>query len=152
MTAKSPMKISRIAELSLPTLSVIAVILLWELVVRWRGIAPIFLPAPSSIAMTLWDMLADGTMEYHVGVTVLRILEAFNSETADWLSMFMFAYFTDLIAWRRRSPGDDVISGLDDAGERRRADRVLDSIEDGGCFVGDCGGAVVLDMISFEID
>jgi NitT/TauT family transport system permease protein len=77
MTAKSPMKISRVAELLLPTLSVIAVILLWELVVRWRGIAPIFLPAPSSIAMTLWDMLADGTMEYHVGVTVLRILAGF---------------------------------------------------------------------------
>ena len=32
--------------------------------VTWRGIAPIFLPAPSSIAVTLWDMIANGTKEF----------------------------------------------------------------------------------------
>ena len=77
MTAKPNKAWARLAELSLPALSVVAFIVLWEVIVRWRGIAPIFLPAPSSIAVTLWDMILDGTMEYHVGVTVLRIFAGF---------------------------------------------------------------------------
>ena len=77
MSAKSNRTLGRLAELSLPTLSVVTFIVLWEVVVRWRGIAPIFLPAPSSIAVTLWDMVLNGTMEYHVGVTVLRIFAGF---------------------------------------------------------------------------
>ena len=44
---------------------------------RWRGIAPIYLPAPSSIAVYLWRMIADGTMAYHLGVTLLRIFAGF---------------------------------------------------------------------------
>jgi NitT/TauT family transport system permease protein len=61
----------------LPTLSVAIFLVGWEMTVRWRGIAPIFLPAPSSIALYLWGMLADGTMEYHLGVTLLRIFAGF---------------------------------------------------------------------------
>jgi benzoyl-CoA 2,3-epoxidase subunit B len=39
---------------------------------------------------------ADALLERHSGsIDRPRILEAFNSDTADWLSMFMFAYFTD---------------------------------------------------------
>src|SRR5258708_3504631 len=39
---------------------------------------------------------ADALLARHAGsVDRPRILEAFNSDTADWLSMFMFAYFTD---------------------------------------------------------
>jgi NitT/TauT family transport system permease protein len=47
------------------------------MLVRWRGIQPIFLPAPSSIVYYLWQMLLDGTMEYHLGVTLLRIFAGF---------------------------------------------------------------------------
>ncbi len=68
---------NRILENVLPTLSVVLFLVVWELAVRWRGIAPIFLPAPSSIALYLWRMLADGTMEYHLGVTLLRIFAGF---------------------------------------------------------------------------
>ncbi|MCC6779999.1 MAG: ABC transporter permease [Hyphomicrobiales bacterium] len=67
----------RIAETVLPWLSVVLFLLLWELLVRWREIAPIFLPAPSSIAIYLWRMLADGTLEYHLAVTLLRIMAGF---------------------------------------------------------------------------
>jgi NitT/TauT family transport system permease protein len=58
-------------------LSIVLVVVVWEFVVRWRGIAPIFLPAPSSIAVYLWRMIADGSMEYHLGVTLLRIFAGF---------------------------------------------------------------------------
>lgn len=61
----------------LPASTVVLVLVVWEIYVRWKGIAPIFLPPPSSIAVYLWQMIADGTMEYHLGVTLLRILVGF---------------------------------------------------------------------------
>jgi NitT/TauT family transport system permease protein len=68
---------AKVVEKVLPALSVMIFLLAWELLVRWRGIAPIFLPAPTSIAAFLWRMIADGTMEYHLGVTLLRIFAGF---------------------------------------------------------------------------
>ena len=68
---------AKLLERVLPTLSVIILLAAWELLVRWRGIAPIFLPSPSSIAGFLWRMIADGTMEYHLAVTLLRIFAGF---------------------------------------------------------------------------
>jgi ABC-type nitrate/sulfonate/bicarbonate transport system permease component len=77
MTAKGKQSAARIAEAVLPTASVALFVLGWEIFVRARGIAPIFLPAPSVIAVYLWRMIADGTMEYHLGVTLLRIFAGF---------------------------------------------------------------------------
>lgn len=67
----------RFAEAVLPSLSVVVFLLAWEMLVRWGGIAPIFLPPPSLIAVYLWRMIADGTMEYNLGVTLLRIFAGF---------------------------------------------------------------------------
>ena len=67
----------RMLENVLPTLSIVVFLGIWELAVRWYGIAPIFLPAPTAIALHLWRMLIDGTMEYHLGVTLLRIFAGF---------------------------------------------------------------------------
>jgi ABC-type nitrate/sulfonate/bicarbonate transport system permease component len=77
MTPKGNTSVARIAEAVLPTASVALFVLGWEIFVRVRGIAPIFLPAPSVIAVYLWRMIADGTMEYHLGVTLLRIFAGF---------------------------------------------------------------------------
>jgi ABC-type nitrate/sulfonate/bicarbonate transport system permease component len=98
MTGKSNRSWGRIAELSLPTLSVVAFIVLWEVIVRWRGIAPIFLPAPSSIATTLWDMIANGTMEYHVGVTVLRIFVGFLVAAVTGIALGMLMGMSRIVA------------------------------------------------------
>jgi NitT/TauT family transport system permease protein len=68
---------NHILEATLPALTVVLVIALWEALVRFHGIAPIFLPAPSSIAVYLWRMIVDGTMEYNLGITLLRILVGF---------------------------------------------------------------------------
>ena len=68
---------AKFLENVLPMLSVVTFLVVWELLVRWRGIAPIFLPAPTSIALYLWQMIIDGTMEYHLGVTLLRIFAGF---------------------------------------------------------------------------
>ena len=69
--------VSQVAERILPAFSVAGFLIAWELFVRWRGIAPIYLPAPSAIAVYLWRMLVDGSMEYHLGVTLLRIFAGF---------------------------------------------------------------------------
>src|SRR5262249_40244757 len=67
----------RMWQMLLPALTVVAVVLAWEALVRWHGIAPIYLPAPSSVAVYLWRMIADGSMPYHLGITLLRIFVGF---------------------------------------------------------------------------
>jgi ABC-type nitrate/sulfonate/bicarbonate transport system permease component len=68
---------AQMAEALLPALTVVIFLLAWEGLVRARGSPPIYLPAPSSIAVYLWRMLADGSMEYHLGITLLRIFVGF---------------------------------------------------------------------------
>ena len=65
------------AEAALPALTVVVFVALWEAFVRLRGIAPIYLPAPSSIAVYLWRMIADGSMPYHLSITLARIFAGF---------------------------------------------------------------------------
>jgi NitT/TauT family transport system permease protein len=60
-----------------PYMVILAVLLFWEIMVRVRGIAPIFLPAPSSIVRYLVIMIADGEIAYNLSVTFLRIMAGF---------------------------------------------------------------------------
>ena len=61
----------------MPALTIVAVVVAWEALVRLRGIAPIYLPAPSSVFVYLSRMIADGSMPYHLGITLLRIFVGF---------------------------------------------------------------------------
>jgi len=61
----------------LPALTIVAAVVAWEALVRLRGIAPIYLPAPSSVFVYLSRMIADGSMPYHLGITLLRIFVGF---------------------------------------------------------------------------
>jgi NitT/TauT family transport system permease protein len=70
-------RVARIWQLVLPALTIVAVVVAWEALVRLRGIAPIYLPAPSSVFVYLSRMIADGSMPYHLGVTLLRIFVGF---------------------------------------------------------------------------
>jgi ABC-type nitrate/sulfonate/bicarbonate transport system permease component len=82
----------------LPALSVVLFVVAWEVLVRWRGIAPIFLPAPSSIALYLWQMIADGTMEYHLGVTLLRIFVGFLIATVTGIALGLAMGMSRIVA------------------------------------------------------
>jgi ABC-type nitrate/sulfonate/bicarbonate transport system permease component len=62
---------------ALPAAVVVAFLAAWEVYVTANGIQPIYLPAPSSIARYLVRMIADGSMLYNLGVTLLRILVGF---------------------------------------------------------------------------
>ena len=70
-------RIARFAETVLPTASVVLFLVGWETFVRLGEIAPIYLPAPSSIAVYLVRMVADGSMIINLGITLLRIVVGF---------------------------------------------------------------------------
>src|SRR3954453_16650304 len=89
---------SQITEAVLPALSVVLFLVAWELFVRWRGIAPIFLPAPSLIAVYLWRMLADGSMEYHLGVRFLRIFAGFLLAAITGIALGMLMGMSRIVA------------------------------------------------------
>lgn len=77
MSMHSRGKAGRVAERLLPALSIVAFILVWQLFVDLRGIPPIYLPSPAAIARALLAMIADGSIAYHLSVTLLRILGGF---------------------------------------------------------------------------
>lgn len=68
---------TRIAEAVLPTATIVAFIVGWQLFVDLRNIPPIYLPAPTAIATTLVQMSLDGSLAFHLGVTLLRIFAGF---------------------------------------------------------------------------
>ena len=65
---------------------------------RLRGIAPIFLPAPSSIAIYLWRMIADGTMEYNLAVTLLRIFAGFAAAAVTGIGLGLLMGMSRIVA------------------------------------------------------
>jgi NitT/TauT family transport system permease protein len=96
MTRNKPS--ARIIEAALPALTVIVFILAWEMLVRLRGIPPIYLPAPSSIAIYLWRMTADGTMLYHLGITLLRIFAGFALAAVTGIALGVLMGMSPIVA------------------------------------------------------
>ena len=72
------MTVRALAERLLPTTSILVFVVAWELIVRIRGIPPIYLPPPSSILESLASMIADGTIFLPIGATLLRIFAGFG--------------------------------------------------------------------------
>ncbi len=68
---------SRQAEALVALLACILVIALWEAAARLKLTNPIFLPAPSTVAATFWQMATAGDLLYHSGVSTLRVWVAF---------------------------------------------------------------------------
>lgn len=53
------------------------VLLVWELLSRMGYIRPQILPAPSSVALTGWELLRDGTLLVHLGYSLARAAVGF---------------------------------------------------------------------------
>lgn len=68
---------SRFAETVLPAASIIVFLIAWQLFVDIRRIPPIYLPSPVAIVRALIDMVADGSLVYNLGPTLLRIFVGF---------------------------------------------------------------------------
>jgi NitT/TauT family transport system permease protein len=87
MMANDSKRARQFMDSALPALTVVLFLVAWEVLVRVRNIPPIYLPAPSLIAVYLWRMTADGTMEYHLGVTLLRIFAGFAIAAATGIAL-----------------------------------------------------------------
>lgn len=70
-------KARRFAYAIVPYLVIAAFLAAWEALVLGNDIAPIYLPAPSSILHYLWLMIADGSIPYNLLLTFLRIMGGF---------------------------------------------------------------------------
>ena len=51
----------------------VLVLILWELGVRFQGISPLVLPAPTRIAYVLWKSLANGYLWPHIWQTLVEV-------------------------------------------------------------------------------
>jgi len=54
-------------------LGLIGLLVLWEIVCSTKIVSPLFLPAPSAIVMTGWDMLLSGEITRNLGPSLYRI-------------------------------------------------------------------------------
>jgi NitT/TauT family transport system permease protein len=86
------------AERVLPPLSIVLFVAAWEAFVRLRGIPPIYLPAPSAIALALVGMIADGSIEYHIAITLLRILAGFLVAAVSGVLLGVFMGMSRIVA------------------------------------------------------
>jgi len=53
----------------------VAVLALWQLAAVAGFTTPVTLPAPSRVLANFWELLRDGTLARHIGVSLLRVLE-----------------------------------------------------------------------------
>lgn len=66
-----------VLEATLPALSVLIFLAIWQLYVQLGGIQPIYLPSPVAIASAGATMIEDGSLWPHLAATVMRIYAGF---------------------------------------------------------------------------
>ncbi|GIP39834.1 ABC transporter permease [Paenibacillus sp. J31TS4] len=58
-------------------LGIAVILLLWELICRLEWVSPLFLPAPTAILTTGWEMITQGDLLQNVGASLYRIVLGF---------------------------------------------------------------------------
>lgn len=91
-------KAGGIVYVVVPYLIILAVLLAWEILVRVKGVQPIFLPAPGAIFKYLIAMIADGEIAYHLSITFLRIMAGFLVASATGILVGIAMGMSRLIA------------------------------------------------------
>jgi NitT/TauT family transport system permease protein len=67
----------RLTSIAVSVGSSLAILLIWETVVRLGLAQSIFFPAPTTILATMWKMLVGGQLVTNSGISILRVLVAF---------------------------------------------------------------------------
>src|SRR5262245_61837366 len=70
-------KSSPAAEATVGVIAATVLLLVWEAAARGGLISPQFLPAPSRVFVALWNMFANQSLLYHIGVSAARVWGAF---------------------------------------------------------------------------
>jgi ABC-type nitrate/sulfonate/bicarbonate transport system permease component len=91
-------RLAEAAQAVLPAATVVLFLLAWEIFVRLGEIAPIYLPAPSSIAVYLYRMCVDGTIPYNLGITLLRIFAGFLLAAVSGVALGLLMGMSRLLA------------------------------------------------------
>lgn len=60
-----------------PFVGVAVLLIVWEFVCRMGWVDPLFLPAPTSILIALWDLLTEGNLIRDIGASLYRIILGF---------------------------------------------------------------------------
>ena len=72
----APGLIQRLRPALLPAVSIVALLLFWQLA-TWLGDNPRRLPSPAAVLATMAALTASGELLYHLGVTLLRVAASF---------------------------------------------------------------------------
>jgi NitT/TauT family transport system permease protein len=75
---------------------VLIFLLLWEWAARTGHVKPLFFPAPTFIAQTVWRMISDGRLGRHLSASVLRMINGFLIGAVPGLLLGL------LLGWSRR--------------------------------------------------
>ena len=71
-------------------LGLIGLLVLWEIICSTKIVSPLFLPAPSAILVTGWDMLISGEITRNLGPSLYRIGLGYRLDRllVFWLGLF----------------------------------------------------------------
>ncbi|MEM5315958.1 ABC transporter permease subunit [Paraburkholderia sp. JHI869] len=74
----------------------VLIVVLWEIAARAQWITPQVLPAPSSVAVTAWNLARNGDLFVHLGVSLLRAIAGFLIGGAIGLALGVLVGFSQL--------------------------------------------------------
>lgn len=74
----------------------VLIVVIWELAARVGWIEPQVLPAPSSVAVTAWNLARNGDLFVHLGVSLLRAASGFLIGGAIGLALGVLVGFSQL--------------------------------------------------------
>ncbi|MCC8394593.1 ABC transporter permease subunit [Paraburkholderia sp. MMS20-SJTR3] len=74
----------------------VLIVVLWEIAARAQWITPQVLPAPSSVAVTAWNLARNGDLFVHLGVSLLRAIAGFVTGGAIGLALGVLVGFSPL--------------------------------------------------------
>ena len=86
--------LSRVSSLVIALVTTALILGVWEWAVRAGWMSPTFLPAPSTVAETLVQMVREGTLLWNAGVSIWRVWVAFllSAVMAVPIGMLMSSY------------------------------------------------------------
>ncbi|CAD6542844.1 Putative aliphatic sulfonates transport permease protein SsuC [Paraburkholderia hiiakae] len=74
----------------------VLIVVLWEIAARAQWITAQVLPAPSSVAVTAWNLARNGDLFVHLGVSLLRVVAGFLIGGAIGLALGVLVGFSRL--------------------------------------------------------
>jgi NitT/TauT family transport system permease protein len=92
------LRLRQVAVLAVQVAVLVAFLGLWQLAASWRLIDPFITSQPSAIAGTLVELVRDGTLGYHLGITVAETLAGFLIGTVLGIAIAGMLWWSDFLS------------------------------------------------------